>query len=57
MKAKYKQTAMSTDERKAFITEAKGLMGDDLEILVHQTINKQKDLLERMVTVGGVRLA
>ena len=33
---------MTPDERKAFITEAKELMGDDLEMLVKQTINKRK---------------
>ena len=36
------QTAMSADERQALIAEAKGLMGDDLELLVEQTINKRK---------------
>ena len=42
LKEKFQQTAMSWDERRAFIVEAKELMGDDLEMLVEQTINKHK---------------
>ena len=33
---------MTADERKAFIIEAQALMGNDLELLVKQTINKRK---------------
>ena len=44
LKEKYTQTAMSADERQAFITEAKGLMGDDLELLVQQTVNKRSEI-------------
>ena len=42
LKAQYTQEALTPDERKAFITEAKGLMGDQLETLVKQTISKKR---------------
>ena len=42
MKEKFSQEALSPDERKAFMKEAQGLMGDDLETLVEQTINKKR---------------